>query len=408
MDSPSVDGEASTIDPSGDQTAGVSGLTEPVQIAQAGSAAQAEPIGQIETVDGTVTAQRADGTEVTLQEGDPVYQGDVLETGPDGAVGIVFVDDSTFSLAEDALMTLDEMVYDPGTQEGAFKATLVQGVFSFISGQISKTDPDAMTIETPMAVIGIRGTTGAINLPAGDTLTVVLIADAGGTVGEITVFNDAGAQVLNAPFQATQVAGLNLPPSGTFTMSVEQFNSSFGKALAALPPSPAADNAPGDDQQGDTGGEEGEDGDNAEGDEGEEGEGEDGEGGEGEEGEGEEEAEEEPVEGEGEGPAAGEEGPGEGGPEGEVGSTDDSDLDLGIGGATPATQAAEEQGEGAGAAQLAAREQQQGSTAAQNEATKQLTGDEIPEGDEDVGRENTDEEQEGIAGDEDGGGNDGP
>jgi hemolysin type calcium-binding protein/FecR-like protein len=272
-----VSGDGATI--SADVAARLAGPVAPGQVAQAGPQADAEPIGKVETVDGTVTAQRADGTEVALQKGDPVFQGDVLETSADGAVGIVFVDDSTFSLAEDARMTLDEMVYDPGTQEGAFKATLVQGVFSFISGQISKTDPEAMTIETPLAVIGIRGTTGAINLPAGEPLTVVLTADAGGTVGEITVFNAAGVQVLNAPFQATQVAGLNVPPSTTFTMSVEEFNNSFGRALAALPPSPDAGGNGDDDEQGDEGGEgegEGSGEEEAEGEEGGDGDGEPG------------------------------------------------------------------------------------------------------------------------------------
>ena len=177
--------------------------TDGKQVAQA----LVEPIGKVETVKGTVIVKNADGAETPLQSGDPIFQGDELRTGPEGAVGIVFIDDSTFSLAEDARMVIDELVYDPSTQEGSLKANLVQGVFSFISGEIAKTDPEAMTIATPMATIGIRGTTGAINLPAGEALTVVLTSDAGGTVGEITVFNDAGVQILNTPYQATQVAG---------------------------------------------------------------------------------------------------------------------------------------------------------------------------------------------------------
>ena len=195
-----------------------------IQIAQAAD----EPIGKVETVEGTVIAKHADGSEAPLHGGDPVFQGDELRTGPEGAVGIVFLDDSTFSLAEDARMTLDELVYDPSGQQGVLKASLVQGVFSFISGEIAKTDPDAMTISTPVATIGIRGTTGAINLPPNAPLTVVLTADAGGTVGEISVFNEAGVQVLSVPFQATQVAGAGVPPSVSFTMTAEEFNSSFG------------------------------------------------------------------------------------------------------------------------------------------------------------------------------------
>lgn len=281
----------------------------PLQLAQI-----EEPIGKVETVKGTVIATHADGSETPLQKGDPIFQGDELVTGPEGAIGIVFVDDSTFSLAEDARLTLDELVYDPGAQEGVLKASLAQGVFSFISGEIAKTDPEAMTVSTPMATIGIRGTTGAINLPAGETLTVVLASDAGGTVGEITVFNDAGVQILNTPLQATRVAALNLPPSGSFTMSVEQFNSSFGSAVAVLPPSPTAGDQGG---PGDPDGEVTGDGEPADGDAEGEGEGEaagdaDGDGdGEG-EGEDEEQLAEADPEGEGEGEG---EGTGDSGPE---------------------------------------------------------------------------------------------
>ena len=38
---------------------------------------------------------------------------------------------------------------------------MVEGAFSFISGEIAKTGPDAMTLETPVVTMGIRGTTVA-------------------------------------------------------------------------------------------------------------------------------------------------------------------------------------------------------------------------------------------------------
>ena len=42
---------------------------------------------------------------------DHVYQGDVIETGLDGLVGIVFVDGTTFHLHAGAHMVLDEFIY---------------------------------------------------------------------------------------------------------------------------------------------------------------------------------------------------------------------------------------------------------------------------------------------------------
>ncbi len=66
-------------------------------------------IGQVETVTGEVLVTRTDGTGEILEQGAPVFQGDTVETGPVAAVAIVFVDDTTFSLDEDASMALDEL-----------------------------------------------------------------------------------------------------------------------------------------------------------------------------------------------------------------------------------------------------------------------------------------------------------
>lgn len=66
------------------------------EFAQATDIAQVEPIGTVETIEGEVEVTRADGTKETLRNGDPVFQGDVIETAGGGAIGIVFADESTF------------------------------------------------------------------------------------------------------------------------------------------------------------------------------------------------------------------------------------------------------------------------------------------------------------------------
>jgi len=117
-----------------------------------------EPIGNVVNLSGSVFAVRTDGTRVELKEGDPVYQGDIIESSDDGAVGILLADETTFSMGQNGRIVLDEMIYDPATQEGSVKLSALQGVFTFVSGQVAKTDPDAMTLDTPVATISIRGT----------------------------------------------------------------------------------------------------------------------------------------------------------------------------------------------------------------------------------------------------------
>lgn len=68
---------------------------------------------------------------------------------------ITFKDGTALSVGEDSQLTIDEFVYDPVT--GAAKGALrvVKGALRFASGM---TAQKAVTIETQVAVIGIRGT----------------------------------------------------------------------------------------------------------------------------------------------------------------------------------------------------------------------------------------------------------
>ena len=156
-----------------------------------------EPAGQVETLKGSVTAVRADGSQVRLAVGDPVYQGDVLQTGPGGAVGVLLLDETTFSMSENGRIVLDEMIYDPGASKGSLVLSLVQGVFTFVSGQVAKTDPDAMMLSTPIATIGIRGNQIGVDFADAETLTVVNMVESDGFVGEVLITTEAGSGVIN-------------------------------------------------------------------------------------------------------------------------------------------------------------------------------------------------------------------
>ena len=210
----------------------------PAQFAQAAPAGAEQPIGQVQTITGTVTAIRADGTKVELSEGDPVFQGDIIQSGPNGALGIVLADETTFSMAENGRMVLDEMVYDPSTQEGNISMSVLQGVFTFVSGQVAKVDPDAMALKTPVATIGIRGTQVGINLgeEGGEPkLDVVLMEERDGFVGEVVISNNAGLQILNLPDQATRITRIDVPPAEPQVLPRVEIRESYGQSLDHLP-----------------------------------------------------------------------------------------------------------------------------------------------------------------------------
>ncbi|MBL6932352.1 MAG: hypothetical protein ISR45_05340, partial [Rhodospirillales bacterium] len=125
-----------------------------------------------------------------------------------------------------------------GAQEGQFNASLVQGVFSFVSGKIAKTSPDGMTVTTPVATIGIRGTWVAGRAAQeGSNNTISLLPEANPdgsqTVGQLAVSNLGGGPpvVLSTPGATLQVSSAfaALPPPVVF--SPQQIQQNFGSTL---------------------------------------------------------------------------------------------------------------------------------------------------------------------------------
>src|SRR5260370_2130204 len=94
--------------------------------------------------------------------GDPVYKGDVVQTGADGKVGITFTDGTAFNLSSNARMELNEFVYDPNGKSNSTLISLSKGTFTFIAGKVAKTGD--MKIDTPVATMGIRGTTPHVEI----------------------------------------------------------------------------------------------------------------------------------------------------------------------------------------------------------------------------------------------------
>ncbi|GAB6053894.1 hypothetical protein JCM17960_27140 [Magnetospira thiophila] len=165
--------------------------SENPQLAQA---ATGEAIGRVDELQGEVTVTRADGSQAQLQAGDPVFQGDLLETSDGGSVGIVLADQSVFSLSENGRMVLDEMIYDPGAEEGSAAFSLLSGAATFVSGQIAKFGQDAMMVKTPVATIGIRGTKVYMETD-GDNIRVINLPETtlqGESVGEIVLMSPDG------------------------------------------------------------------------------------------------------------------------------------------------------------------------------------------------------------------------
>jgi hypothetical protein len=132
---------------------------------------ESKPIGKVVAATGSVTIEHTSAVVVQAavssqtgqtKVGDLVYQGDVVQTGADGRVGINFTDGTSFNLSSNARMALNEFVYDPNGKSNATLFSLSKGMFTFVAGNVAKTGD--MKIDTPVATMGIRGTTPHVEI----------------------------------------------------------------------------------------------------------------------------------------------------------------------------------------------------------------------------------------------------
>ncbi|MBR9971087.1 FecR family protein [Magnetospirillum sulfuroxidans] len=121
------------------------------------AAAQEASIGKVKNASGAVFAER-DGVRRALQPGDNLTQNDTIVTQANSAVGITFADNSMMSLGSDSVLALDRFQFDSTTNEGRFSSRLLKGTLAVKSGKIVQQTPEAMTIGTKAALLGVRGT----------------------------------------------------------------------------------------------------------------------------------------------------------------------------------------------------------------------------------------------------------
>jgi hypothetical protein len=119
--------------------------------------AHSADIGQVKVSKGTVTIERA-GAQLPAAIGTRLQASDVVKTGADGSVGITMTDNSLLSAGPNSVLALDRYDFNDVTSEGRFDASLAKGTLAVVSGRLAKQSPNAMTVRTPSAVLGVRGT----------------------------------------------------------------------------------------------------------------------------------------------------------------------------------------------------------------------------------------------------------
>lgn len=183
-------------------------------------------VGTVATLVGSATVMRGNAAAVALKVTDSIFKNDALKTDSDSFLGITFSDQTSFTLSANTQITVDEFVYQEGGNANAANFSVVVGTAAFVANLVAKTGD--MKITTQIATLGIRGTTGIVEVPVDNGTrttarapTIKLYPDPDGHVGRIEV-SDRQGKKLGTLREGENGLAIRLDPSGKIT--TEPFN----------------------------------------------------------------------------------------------------------------------------------------------------------------------------------------
>ena len=205
----------------------IDALTGHVQYAQAaGTAAAAKVVGHVVKMTGSASIVR-NGVTIDVNNGDNVYQNDVVQTGSGSTLGLVMIDGTTFNLTANARLMMNDLTYDATSTSNTSLFTLVQGAATFVAGQVAKTGD--MKVSTPVATMGIRGTAVILDINAIDgTVSVSVVNQRDGQIHAVQVFNARGDLIGTVTSNGTS---LTLRPTATFEVIAQESNKTVAQVL---------------------------------------------------------------------------------------------------------------------------------------------------------------------------------
>lgn len=135
------------------------------------SNANTDFIGVIGAAVGEIKNQK----DEILQNGSKIFFGDTIVSKKNANAQILLIDQTVLTLGEDTEMTIDEFIYDPNSNEGSFVSSVKSGTVKFITGQISKNNPEDLEVKYPAGTLGARGTEFIVLAEKNNQSTVVLL-----------------------------------------------------------------------------------------------------------------------------------------------------------------------------------------------------------------------------------------
>lgn len=133
------------------------GFARPGFAQSAAPAQSGQPVGAARTVIGEASAS-LNGRSRPLATEDAILFDDLLRTGADSRLQVMFEDETDLTLGENANVLIDRYIYDPARGQGAILTHVLSGAFQFTTGAIQAIENRDVTVLTSHATMGVRGT----------------------------------------------------------------------------------------------------------------------------------------------------------------------------------------------------------------------------------------------------------
>lgn len=145
-----------------------------ISLAALATGSHAEEIGNVAAVNQDMNGTAPGEAPRLLDLGEGIVQDERIQTSTDGSGQLMFVDQTTLTVAAESDITLDKYIFDAEADEGDMALTMTRGAMRFIGGRISKKR--RAVVRTPTATIGIRGGLVIIQVAADGTTRVTQLA----------------------------------------------------------------------------------------------------------------------------------------------------------------------------------------------------------------------------------------
>src|SRR3954468_24181953 len=176
-------------------------------------------VGEIVLVRNTVHGTPPGGADHPLAVGDGVVLGLRLETGADSGTKMTFDPSGSYTLGAKTRAVIDSNLVDSVTGRNESALSVLAGTVRLALGKLFHGD---ISIDTPTAVVGVKGTDLSVHVDEASGTTIVVVTEGTVTVrskagGEVIV--TAGRRTLVAPGQPPTPTAPILPTDSTLTAS---------------------------------------------------------------------------------------------------------------------------------------------------------------------------------------------